>query len=277
MGRSIELKRLASRVSWGFVETLSGLLLYQFALGVSLATTTGGKRSGTVSQALEETDQLSDQLFTTFDPSQIKSAFYHLKRKGLIKTIKSKRYEAKITKRGLNQLEQELPQYQEERPWDKRVYLINYDIEEEDSNTRKNLYQFLHEIKCAPLQRSTFLSVYNPRGLLKLWRKDHIPLGDILVSDLGPDGALGERPLEDLVADAYQLTKINIQYAGFLKEFSYSPKNQPAQLLQAFFSFNAILKQDPQLPFELLPNDWLGDRAYQRYRKILGDSLGDLR
>ncbi|MBU1327173.1 hypothetical protein KKB64_04890 [Patescibacteria group bacterium] len=30
----------------------------------------------------------------------------------------------------------------------------------------------------------------------------------------------------------------------------------------------SILRDDPQLPFQLLPDNWLGLKAYQLYRKI---------
>lgn len=263
---------MVNKISWGVAETLSGLILYQLALGVAIATTSGGKSSKTANKAIEEADLLSDRLMVEFSPDKLRSVFYQLKRKGLINTIKGKRYEAEVTKRGLKKLQQELSQYQEERSWDKRVYLATYDIEEKDRRSRKELFRFLRQIGCAPLQKSTFISVYNPRGLIQTWRKEHPIYGDILVSDLGPDGALGDRPLPDIVRDAYGLDRINIEYGQFLRDYPKSSRNNPEKRQAAFFSYNAVLRQDPQLPFELLFDDWLGDRAYRRYREIMGNN-----
>lgn len=273
MSKNRELRRLVNKISWGVVETLSGLILYQLALGIAIATTSGGKSSRTASKSIEEADLLSDRLMVEFSPDKLRSAFYQLKRKGLINTIKGKRYEGEVTECGLKKLQQELSDYREERPWDKRVYLVTYDIEEKDWRLRKQLYRYLRQIGCAPLQKSTFISVYNPRGLIQIWRKNHPIFGDILVSDLGPDGALGDRPLPDIVREAYELDRINIKYGEFLRNYPESSKNNSEQRQAAFFSYNAILREDPQLPFELLFDDWLGDRAYRRYRKIVGDKL----
>lgn len=273
MPKNRELQRLVNKISWGVIETLSGLVLYQLALGVAITTTSSGKSSKVAGKAIQEADLLSERLMVEFSPDKLRSAFYQLRRKGLINTIKGKRYEAEVTERGLKKLRQELSSYQEERLWDKRVYLVTYDIEERDRRLRKKLHQYLRQIGCAPLQKSTFISVYNPRGLIRDWTKNNSVYGDIWVSDLGPDGALGDKPLQDIIRDVYQLDRINIAYGQFLTDYPGSSKDNPAQKQAAFFSYNAILQEDPQLPFELLFDDWLGDRAYQRYREIVGDKL----
>lgn len=271
MPRNPDLTRTISRITWGVARTLSGLLLYQLALGIAVAGTSGSKSSTTAGKALQEADELADSLFAAFNPDQLQSAFQNLRRRGLINSIKGKRYEAMITKKGLKRLSEEIPVYNEERLWDKRIYLVTYDIEEEDKRLRDDLARYLKKIGAAMLQKSTYMSVYNPRGLLRTWLRNRLRSGDILVSDLGPDGSLGDRPLGELVADAYQLPRLNSEYAGFLEEFPISPKDDPDKKQRAFFSFHSILEQDPQLPFELLPDWWQGDKAYRRYRQIVGD------
>ncbi len=271
MARNPDLKRTISRITWGVTKTLTGLILYQVALGVAVATTGGGKSSRTAGEAIKNADVISDSLFIALNPDQWQSAYQNLRRRGLINSIKGKNYEVLITKRGLKKLGEEIPVYQEDRPWDKRIYLITYDIEEEDKELRNDLRKYLKEIGCAQLQKSTYLAVYNPRGLLRKWVGRRMRTGDILVSDLGPDGSLGDRPLQELVADAYRLTKLNLDYGGFLEEFSQADKDSQLQKQQAFFRYSGILAQDPQLPFELLPDWWLGDKAFRLYRRLVGN------
>lgn len=265
-----ELRRFVSRASWGVVKTLGGLILYEIAFGVALATTGGGKSARTVHRASRRADDIADLLFASLDPSKIRGALYQLRRKGLISTVKGKWYEAQLTKRGFEELGQHAPRYREQRPWDKRVYLVSYDIEEEDQQLRKLLHRFLLDIRCAPIQKSAFLSVYNPRGLIRSWQQEHLASGDILVSDLGPDGSFGDRPLPEMVHDAYRLGDINRDYSKFLQLFPVSVRNNPSRRLSAWFNFHSILEKDPQLPFELLPDDWLGDRAYERLQRFTG-------
>ena len=220
MARNPDVGRTLSRITWGVTKTITGLILYQVALGVAVATTSGGKSSRTASEAIKNADEISDSLFVTLNPDQWQNAWQNLRRRGLINSIRGKRYEALITKRGLEKLAKGIPVYREERPWDKRIYLITYDIEEEDRDLRNDLRKYLKQIDCVPLQKSTYLAVYNPRGLLRSWLGRKMRTGDILVSDLGPDGSLGDRPLQELAADAYQLTRLSLDYGGFLQEFS---------------------------------------------------------
>jgi phenylacetic acid degradation operon negative regulatory protein len=272
MPRNPDLKRIISRVTWGVTKTVAGLILYQVALGAAVATTGGGKSSRTATEAIKNADEISDALFVALNPDQWQSAWQNLRRRGFINSVRGKQYEGAITKLGLEKLQREIKIYQEDRPWDKRIYLITYDIEEEDKDLRNDLRKYLKEIGCVPLQKSTYLTVYNPRGLLRKWAGRRIRIGDILVSDLGPDGSFGDRPLQELIADAYQLSRLNLQYGGFLNEFPAGSKRDSVKKQQAFFSFNSILAQDPQLPFELLPDWWLGDKAFRLYRRIVGDA-----
>lgn len=273
MPRNPDLKRTISRVTWGVTKTVAGLILYQVALGVAVATTGGGKSSRTAGEAIKNADAISDSLFVALDPDQWQSAWQNLRRRGLVNSIKGKQYEGLITERGLKRLQQEIPVYQEDRPWDRRIYLITYDIEEEDKDLRNDLRKYLKEIGCAELQKSTYLAVYNPRGLLRTWLGRRMRTGDVLVSDLGPDGSLGDRPLVELVADAFRLSKLNLDYGGFLAEFSQVDENNQLQKQQAFFRYTSILADDPQLPFELLPDWWLGDKAFRLFHQLVGDPL----
>lgn len=259
MSRNSELARTASQFSWGLLDTLSSIILYQVAL-LSASFTTSGHTSVTAFRIMNKATRIHQELTTSFKPSQLKRALGYLHRKGLINSLHSKLYEIKITQSGLQQLQQSLPKYRENRPWDKRVYLIDYDISENFRETRDKLRDYLHQIHCAPLHKSVYLSIYNPKGLLKTWAKEYLKSGDILVSDIGPDGSLGEQPLEELVAKAYQLEAINQEYQEFL--------SLPANT-QAIFCYQKILSQDPQLPFELLPNWWVGNKAWQRYCKLI--------
>lgn len=272
MSRSRELRRLVSRASRGVIQTLSALVLYELAFGVALLTTGGGKSVRAMHRAEQRAGDIADQFFLSLDPSKVQGALFDLRRKGLVKTVAGKWYEAQLTKQGLDALKQDVPQYREKRPWDKRVYLVSYDIDEEDHQLRKLFHGFLVDIRCAPIQKSVFLSVYNPRGLIRSWLREHVVLGDILVSDLGPDGLLGDRPLTEIVKDAYRIDQLNQDYAEFLRVFPTSTLDNPSTRLPAWFQFQSILQRDPQLPFELLPDDWLGDRAYNRIRPLVRNS-----
>lgn len=267
MSYNPDIGRAVSRITFNLAENLTGLLFYYLALGASIVTTPG-KSSSSAQKALYKADILSDQLFSAFDPSQLKNAWQNLKRKGLIETIKDKKYEIKITKDGIQRINRDIVVYKEKRPWNKRIYLISYDIEETQRNQRDKFRKYLIEIGCASIQFSLYLAIYNPRGLLKAWLNDHPLAGDVIASDLGPSGSLGDHSLTEILSSAYNLNKINSEYATFLEKFPSSVEKDPSAKIQAAFLYQSILKKDPQLPFELLPDWWSGDRAYRRFKSI---------
>lgn len=268
MGANLELKRAISRLTWGTIDTLGILFLHQLALGTAYVTTPG-RSSGAISSAMSKADLWSDELVSSFERAQLKDCWENLKRKGLIESIKGKRYEIQITKLGIEKLKSKIPTYRTKRPWDKRIYLVNYDIAEKERQLRDRLRDYLKEIGCGSLQKSTYISVYNPRGLLRPWIMEHYLAGEVLVSDLGPDGSLGDKSVTEIIAKAYELDVLNAKYSSFLdgflgvKDLNNISKNQLA------FQFLSILKEDPQLPFELLPDWWVGDRAYRKYKTVI--------
>ncbi len=93
--------------------------------------------------------------------------------------------------------------------------------------------------------------------------------GEVLISDIGPDGSLGEQSLENLVAKAYKLDELDQEYQEFIKAFPVSTKHDEQKRLDAAFCYHGILSRDPQLPFELLPDWWSGDKAWHRYHSII--------
>lgn len=266
---NLELKRTVSRLTWGVVDTLAVLLLHNLALGAAFVSTPG-RSSRTVSSAAEKADLWGEALISSFEKAQLKSCWQNLRRRGLVESIEGKRYEAKITKLGLEKLNSAVPFYRSERFWDKRIYIINYDIEEKVRFYRDKLRKYLREIGCGLLQKSTYISVYNPRGLLRQWIAKHHLAGEILISDLGPDGSLGDKSVSEIVTEVYELNILNSRYNSFLNDFSRGANYDGAQKAELIFKFTSILKSDPQLPFELLPDWWVGDKAYQKYKTLIG-------
>lgn len=81
---------------------------------------------------------------------------------------------------------------------------------------------------------------------------------------MGKDGGIGEITLTDMLAKIYDLERINEEYEQFLDK----TKNVKPDFL-ILFEYLSILKKDPQLPFRILPGWWLGEKAHQKYEKIM--------
>jgi len=68
----------------------------------------------------------------------------------------------------------------------------------------------------------------------------------------------------------WKLEQINQEYQGFIKEARKIRRREfwPLSAKQLEGKFHQVYK-NPHLPFELLPKDWLGDKAYQIYKEII--------
>lgn len=196
----------------------------------------------------------------------IKRALYHLKKKGLIKTIGwEDKLTRRITKQGRKRLEAIAPFYDEERVWNGKLYLVTYDVPERQRDDRELLRRYLRKIGCGRFQDSVWLTPYNPTGVVRSFISDKDLSGAVVVSCVGKDGNIGQEDVKELAARVFQLDELNGRYVEYLQEFDGKEGFSESQ---AIFGFLSILGDDPQLPFELLPDDWVGDKAYNFFKKI---------
>lgn len=200
---------------------------------------------------------------TNYD--SIKSALHQLTRKGLI-ARSSKRTTLDITfsKEGKKHIDTIIPLYKSVRPWDGHVYLISYDIPTLANYKRRLLRMLIKNLSGAKLQESLYMTPYNPTIALKSHVDQYAIPGNILISNLGIGGSIGEESLVDLVARVYSLESLAKRYMHYLDTFPASTKPS----VSAMLSYLSILHDDPQLPFELLPPNFPDKRAHERFLSL---------
>lgn len=206
-----------------------------------------------------------DEDLEKFNYQNLKRAFLQLRRNGLIQTFKEKNALDEITKIGLEKLKNIIPFYDEKRVWDGKIYIITYDIPEKLRSKRNHLREFLKKIGCGNLQQSIWLTPYNPINLInKFVSENDISDELIIVSSLGKNGTIGNSTLLELVERVYHLEEINRKYFEFISII----KENKEKRFKLIFRYLNILKDDPQLPFSLLPEDWVGDDAYLYFKRV---------
>lgn len=261
--RNTKLKREILESSEGLLEKATDLVLFILFFGLGLSTR--GRRSSEVYKAEREAVEILKKV----NYQTVKRAFSHLRKKGFIKYVKEEAIlKPQITKRGFQRLKEIIPVYDEERIWDRRIYLVAYDIPEERKNDREMLREFLKRLGAGMFQESVWLILYNPREILRKYVFEHNLEGWVIVSDVGEDGSVGEEDLSELVARVYKLDELNDRYRKFLDRYLDSEKRHRRREA-VIFDYLSILRDDPQIPFRLLPKDWVGEDAYKLYQKIL--------
>jgi len=194
----------------------------------------------------------------------IKNAIQTARKRGWVRVVKRNAL-PEITKEGERRLASKLPQYDEKRVWDGRMHIVTYDIPEAHKHDRELLRGYLRTIRCGRLQDSVWVTPYNPIDLVRSFAQSHDLHGTIIVSDMGKDGSIGEENLKGLVVRIYGLEKLNDRY----EEWITRVKKMESVGATSLLGFLAILKDDSQLPFALLPEWWKGDTAYKLVKENL--------
>jgi len=195
-------------------------------------------------------------------PVNFNRAVYNARHKGYLE----KRKDAyRLTKLGRERLSRILPSYDAKRFWDGRLFLVIYDIPEDKKRIRDYLRDYLKRLGSALLQKSVWLTPYNPTILLTEFARKNKIKGLVLVSELKPEGLMGGKSFLEVIRRIYGLDLINDDYHNFCKEVE--ERKLTAQ--QIILEYLSILKRDPQLPFELLPGNWWGEDARGVYKKVI--------
>ena len=259
-----EIREKVYDFSCGVLATVIDLVLVSIFYGAGVST--AGRSSSRIRQAAD--NALEGVLSSGIDKETVKRAIWKATHRHLIKRSKRGEKFWQITEEGKRRLQNIVPQYNEKRTWDGHLYLVTYDIIEKRRKERDVLRAFLKEIGCGMLQASVWLTPYNPKGVLKNFIKKRKLSGAVIVSDVGEGGSVGEEDLDDLINRVYNLDQLNNQYEEFINKV----RSKELDRRQIAFQFLSILTDDPQLPFDLLPYNWLGSKAYKLYQKYVFSS-----
>lgn len=261
--RKKNLQEAVEDVSFGVLSTAINLTISLVTFG-AVAFGSGTTNPRAVSEAAETATNLSG-----VSKESLKRAFWQARNRGLLKRERKRGEEYWVaTKLGRKRLAAKIPIYQTKRPWDRKLYLITYDIPEEKHHDRTRLRKLLETLGAGQFQYSVYLMLWDPTEILKKFIKDHSLTGSVIVSDTGTDGSIGDIDLDELAWEVFKLEELNARYEKFLQEV----KNKTFHPLKLIFRYFSILKDDPQLPFELLGPTWLGDKAYHEFQKLTRSS-----
>ncbi len=257
----LETKKEIEIISGGLITTAVDLILFAASLGLNLyvASFKGKDPVKILQDSFKLTEKLKQKLLV--------SSSYYAKNKGLL----AKRERSLIlTQKGHDHLKQLLPQYQKNRLWPGRFYLITYDINEKKRYQRDLLRRWLWVQGARMIQESVWISAYDLTQAIndsKIVQKDS---GLVLVSSLEKGMGVGRETVMELVERLYEkdLKRINQKYWEFIKLTGRKTNFTKEQKFFLKMQYLSILKDDPQLPRSLALTDWYGDKAYQLYAKL---------
>lgn len=259
-----EVKEAVVSISCGLLSSVTNLSLFVILNPLNISLEDSFKYSAGKTASISA-DKAMDQLLSLgINKENIKRAFWKLSHRKWIKRGGKDKKDFYITPASNTKFKKLFPIYMKERLWDKHLYLITYDISEEVYKQRNVLRNYLKNLHCGLLQESVWITPFNPKQILKKFIIEKKISGSIIISDVGDDGSIGDEDLDDLVVRVFNLEALNEKYNEFIQEL----KNNKLNKILLNFKFLSILKEDPQLPFEILPYNWLGDKAYQYLKEF---------
>ncbi len=168
------------------------------------------------------------------------------------------------------------PSLQWSRHWDGRWRLVLFDVPMEHHSHRSRLRRYLRGQGFGCLQGSVWVTPDPARGEREILSKGKVNVNSLLLLEARP--CSGESD-EEIVAGAWDFALINQYYARHLNVLDRHPRGRlqdmaSAQKLQRWTGeehqawLNAV-ESDPLLPKQLLPDDYLGQRAWERRIAVL--------
>ena len=238
----------------GLVATTSDLMLlsvyFQFQFGYD-----GGANVD---------ERMAFESLANIKPSTLKRAFVHLKQKGMVDSSSDAVSGYVLTDEGRKYIDEMIPHYHEERNWDGRVYIITYDLPVSKNSDRNAFRNFLKDIRAGMLQHSVWVSVYNPTDQVRNYLEEkELNKELVIISSVGNDGYIGNMDFKQVANKVYGIDEINQDYRNFINMV-----NDGVTREWTIFMYLGILNKDPQVPFELQPEDWAGYEAYEKFKAV---------
>jgi len=192
---------------------------------------------------------------------KLRNALRLAKRDGLINK------NGELTIEGFEKLEEILPSFKRQPKWSGSLWLITYDVAEKRKKDREALRLFLKSQGYGKLQDSVYVAPFDPTKLVRREIEKRQFKGEVIVSKMGIGGHIGEMSVKELISKVYDLESISEDYLLYIQSVSgdFLPERAPF----LFLEYLSVLKSDPQLPQELLPVDWPGNKAFELTKKKL--------
>jgi phenylacetic acid degradation operon negative regulatory protein len=171
-------------------------------------------------------------------------------------------------------------------PWDGRWHLLTYSIPETKRHLRRRLRRRLLWLGFGTLNPATWISPRDMRAEVErevdaLHVRSYVELFTVEHQGFASD--------EEIVARCWNLKQLNAYYAALIDRYAPLFREHDARLMvgdsldqrecfvQRFMLIHEYRSSpylDPNLPLELLPDDWLGEKAaqlFQQYHNLLDE------
>ena len=231
----------------GVVNTVTDLILLEL---MAFGDLVAGPRT------LNETLKQIQKNLQFVEERRIKTMLGNAKTKGWINQ------KGLLTELGKIKINSKIPHLQPQGKWSGTWFVTVFDIPENQRRARNIFRSYLKEKKFGKLQESVWISPYQHyqseiEVLEKMYGLE--PFVYTLLTK-----SIGRMPPAQLAERVWNVGALNQKYQEYIEEYS----GKKVDRFEGVNSFLAIARGDPQLPSELLPAEWKGEKAFQLYSYI---------
>lgn len=245
MGRPKTKEKILKATSGVFTAIIDFVLFNLEILG-ELSTIPAGSRTMSNAQKVLTNTALG------IHKKEIQKALYRAKSHGWIKM------DMRLTEEGKKRLKSTLPILLSQKKWDRNWYLVIFDIPEKLRKKRNILREKLKELGFGQLQQSVWISPINYLPILEKIIFNYQLEPFVIFSQTNK---IGRETSQELTERVWKLKKLNQEYQRFISNWKKAENKKEKALLQ--MKYLQILAKDPQLPKELLPKDWAGNKVHR--------------
>jgi len=239
-------KQKTSNSTSRIIHTINDLLLLNLKLCSSFLTDSPGDFS--MAKSLERVDKI----LVGLDKKQARQAAYRLKEHNWINK------DLGLTKQGRKRLNSLTPTLLSPGEWDGSWYLVIFDIPESKRSKRDILRNKLKQLNFGQLHRSVWVFPVNYLPVLEELVEQYSLEPYVVLCEAEK---IGRGTPQDFSENICGLNQLNQKYQELISEWREA-ETKPEEF-SCQMKYLQIVAEDPQLPAELLPEDWKGDVAHR--------------
>lgn len=178
-----------------------------------------------------------------------------------------------LTAEGQRRLKKVLPELLPAKHWDGVWYVVSYDIPEKMHKKRDALRDNLKHLGFGQLQKSSWISPVNYLGAVEEVVSLYQLKPYVILSEANK---MGDEASRELANRVWELDRLNNEYTAFIeywKKINQDKSVKDKEKIWPVIRYFSVLKRDPQLPEDLLPDDWHGFEAHEIMNKFFKKEL----
>ena len=236
------------KLTKGAVNTLTDLILLELLMVGDFLT--GPRTLSGVFYHLQKNLQFVEE-------RRLKTALSNTRAKGWID------YHGLLTELGKTKINSKIKLARLGEKWSGAWLIVVFDIPEKQRRARNIFRLYLKAKKFGKFQESVWISPYQRyRSEVESMRNQYRLKPFVFTFLTKNVGGLNPKQLAENV---WRLSALNKKYHEYIQEYT----NTKVHPLERIGLLLAIMREDPRLPKELLPQGWKGEEVLQIYRHIL--------